>query len=129
MIIRRNLEKFYAHGVSKTFVLRQISLEVKEGEFLSIVCDALDRFRIVGKKDLYPSHIEGAEAPVPQGTTTEHTGSMRRLEGMAQRRPCRDRAVAECTWTSATSSGPHPPPTSSPTAPDSLPRPRPCLPA
>ena len=32
-----NLEKFYAHGVSKTFVLRQISLEVEEGEFLSIM--------------------------------------------------------------------------------------------
>ncbi len=32
MITLRNLEKFYAHGVSKTFVLRQIRLEVKEGE-------------------------------------------------------------------------------------------------
>ena len=37
MITLRNLEKFYAHGVSKTFVLRQISLEVKEEEFLSIM--------------------------------------------------------------------------------------------
>ena len=37
MITLRNLEKFYEHGVSKTFVLRQISLEVKEGEFLSIM--------------------------------------------------------------------------------------------
>ena len=146
MITLRNLEKFYAHGVSKTFVLRQISLEVKEGEFLSImgpsgagkstllhilgmhdsdwtgefefagypvhamkpkhraklhkqyigfvfqsyhllddltvyenleiplsyrdvkrserdsiVCDALDRFCIVGKKDLYPSQLSGGQ--------------------------------------------------------------------
>ena len=37
MITLRNLEKFYAHGVSKTFVLRQISLEVKEGQFFSIM--------------------------------------------------------------------------------------------
>ena len=29
MITLRNLEKCYAHGVSKTFVLRQICLEVK----------------------------------------------------------------------------------------------------
>ena len=146
MITLRNLEKFYAHGVSKTYVLRQISLEVKEGEFLSImgpsgagkstllhilgmhdsdwtgefefagypvhamkpkaraklhkqyigfvfqsyhllddltvyenlelplsyrdvkrserdsiVCDSLDRFRIVGKKDLYPSQLSGGQ--------------------------------------------------------------------
>ena len=37
MITLRNLEKSFAHGVSKTFVLRQISLEVKAGEFLSIM--------------------------------------------------------------------------------------------
>ena len=35
MIVLRNLEKSYSHGVSKTFVLRQVDLEVKEGEFLS----------------------------------------------------------------------------------------------
>ncbi len=146
MITLRNLEKFYQHGVSKSFVLRQINLEVQEGEFLSImgpsgagkstllhiigmhdsdwrgefeflgypvhamkpkeraklhkqnigfvfqsyhllddltvyenleiplsyrdvrrserdsiVCDALDRFRIVGKKDLYPSQLSGGQ--------------------------------------------------------------------
>ncbi|MDA1093595.1 MAG: ABC transporter ATP-binding protein [Acidobacteria bacterium] len=146
MIRLRNLEKSYAHGVSRTFVLRQVNVEVKQGEFLSImgpsgagkstllhilgmhdsdwtgefefagyavhamkpkdraklhkqyigfvfqsyhllddltvyenleiplsyrdvkrserdsiVCDALDRFHIVGKKDLYPSQLSGGQ--------------------------------------------------------------------
>lgn len=146
MIALRNLEKSYSHGISRTFVLRQITLDVREGEFLSImgpsgagkstllhilgmhdsawtgefefqgypvhamklkeraklhkqfigfvfqsyhllddltvyenleiplsyrnvkrserdaiVCDALDRFHIVGKKDLYPSQLSGGQ--------------------------------------------------------------------
>jgi putative ABC transport system ATP-binding protein len=141
-----NIEKFYQHGVEKTFVLRRISLEIKEGEFVSvkgpsgagkstllhllgmhdgawsgeyhfldqpvhklshkerselhkkymgfvfqsyhlldhltvfenldlplsyrdvkkseresIVCDLLDRFQIVGKKDLYPNQLSGGQ--------------------------------------------------------------------
>src|SRR5919109_1479265 len=31
-----NIEKFYQHGAEKTFVLRRISLEIKEGEFVSV---------------------------------------------------------------------------------------------
>ncbi len=146
MIRMRNVEKFYEGGGSRTWVLRQINLEVKEGEFVSImgpsgagkstllsiagmldhawggefeflghpvhklkpreraelnkryigfvfqsyhliddltvyenidlpltyrnlkskqraalVCDTLDRFRIVGKKDLYPSQLSGGQ--------------------------------------------------------------------
>jgi putative ABC transport system ATP-binding protein len=37
MIQLRNVEKFFAHGVSKTFVLRRINVEIKEGEFISIM--------------------------------------------------------------------------------------------
>ncbi len=37
MIELRNVEKFFAHGVSKTFVLRRINAEIKEGEFVSIM--------------------------------------------------------------------------------------------
>jgi putative ABC transport system ATP-binding protein len=37
MIQLRGVEKFYQHGVGKTFVLRRISLEIKEGEFVSIM--------------------------------------------------------------------------------------------
>jgi putative ABC transport system ATP-binding protein len=37
MIKLVDLEKFYAHGVSKTFVLRRVSFEVQEGEFVSIM--------------------------------------------------------------------------------------------
>ena len=33
----RNIEKSYAHGTSRTYVLRRISLDVKEGEFISIM--------------------------------------------------------------------------------------------
>jgi putative ABC transport system ATP-binding protein len=142
----RNLEKSYAHGTSQTFVLRRVSLDIREGEFVSImgpsgagkstllhilgmhdsawtgeyyflghpvhrvgtkeraqlhkrhigfvfqsyhlldhltvyenleiplsyrdvrkseresiVCDVLDRFAIVGKKDLYPNQLSGGQ--------------------------------------------------------------------
>ena len=146
MITLRNVEKFYEQGVIKTWVLRRINIEVKEGEFISImgpsgagkstllhllgmhdsawdgeyyfldqpvhklgkkerfelhkkhigfvfqsyhlldhltvyenleiplsyrdvprskresiVCDVLDRFQIVGKKDLYPNQLSGGQ--------------------------------------------------------------------
>src|SRR5512147_1753686 len=142
----RNIEKSYAHGTSRTYVLRRITLDVKDGEFISImgpsgagkstllhiigmhdsawtgeyyfldqpvhrlapkdrarlhkqnigfvfqsyhlldnltvyenlevplsyrnvkrgerqsiVCDVLDRFQIVGKKDLYPNQLSGGQ--------------------------------------------------------------------
>ena len=34
---------------------------MKRSERDSIVCDSLDRFRIVGKKDLYPSQLSGGQ--------------------------------------------------------------------
>ncbi len=37
MIQLRSLEKFYQHGPTKTFVLRRINLDIREGEFLSIM--------------------------------------------------------------------------------------------
>lgn len=146
MIRLHNVEKFFEHGIAKTWVLRRIEMEVKEGEFISImgpsgagkstllhilgmydtawsgeyffldtavhklkpkerselhkrnigfvfqsyhlldnltvyenldlplsyrnlsrkerestVCDALDRFQIVGKKDLYPTQLSGGQ--------------------------------------------------------------------
>ena len=142
----RNIEKYFEHGVTRTFVLRRVNLEVKDGEFVSmmgpsgagkstllhllgmhdaswageyyfldlpvhkldkkkraelhkkyigfvfqsyhlldhltvyenldiplsyrdvsrkeresLVCDALDRFQIVGKKDLYPNQLSGGQ--------------------------------------------------------------------
>jgi ABC-type lipoprotein export system ATPase subunit len=146
MIKTRDIEKFYEHGVSRTYVLRRVSIDVKEGEFVSVmgpsgagkstllhilgmhdaawsgeyyfldqpvhklsrkdraelhkryigfvfqsyhlidhltvyenldlplsyrnlgkkeresvVCDTLDRFQIVGKKDLYPTQLSGGQ--------------------------------------------------------------------
>ena len=146
LISVRNLEKSYAHGTSRTFVLRRISIDIRDGEFVSImgpsgagkstllhilgmhdsawtgeyyflghpvhrlaakeraqlhkqhigfvfqsyhlldhltvyenleiplsyrdvkkaeresvVCDVLDRFAIVGKKDLYPNQLSGGQ--------------------------------------------------------------------
>lgn len=146
LISVRHLEKSYAHGVGRTWVLRQISVDIKDGEFVSImgpsgagkstllhilgmhdhdwtgeyffagqgvhglaakdrarlnkrhigfvfqsyhlldhltvyenldvplsyrdvkkserdsiVCDVLDRFNIVGKKDLYPNQLSGGQ--------------------------------------------------------------------
>lgn len=37
MIRLRNVEKFYRHGVQKTFVLRRIDLDVGEGDFVTIM--------------------------------------------------------------------------------------------
>jgi ABC-type lipoprotein export system ATPase subunit len=37
MISLRNIEKYYQHGPAKTFVLRRINLNVREGEFVSIM--------------------------------------------------------------------------------------------
>jgi len=37
MITLRNVEKFFEHGPTKTYVLRLINLEIKEGEFISIM--------------------------------------------------------------------------------------------
>ena len=146
MIKLRNVEKFFSHGVTKTYVLRRIDLDIQSGEFISImgpsgagkstllhiigmhdqswageyyfddvaihaltprkraevrnrnigfvfqsyhllddqtvsenlelplsyrdvskkdrqsiVCDTLDRFQIVGKKDLFPSQLSGGQ--------------------------------------------------------------------
>jgi putative ABC transport system ATP-binding protein len=146
MIRLSNIEKAFAHGVTKTFVLRRIDLDIQQGEFVSImgpsgagkstllhivglhdqswggeyyfddvavhslnhrkraelrnrnigfvfqsyhllddqtvsenlelplsyrdvgkkdrqsiVCDTLDRFQIVGKKDLFPSQLSGGQ--------------------------------------------------------------------
>src|SRR5574338_1132045 len=35
--------------------------DVKKAERQSIVCDVLDRFQIVGKKDLYPNQLSGGQ--------------------------------------------------------------------
>jgi len=146
LVALRNIEKSYAHGTSRSYVLRRINADIKEGEFVSImgpsgagkstllhiigmhdsawtgeyyfldqpvhrlgakeraklhkqyigfvfqsyhlldhltvyenlevplsyrdvkkserdsiVCDVLDRFSIVGKKDLYPSQLSGGQ--------------------------------------------------------------------
>lgn len=37
MIRLQNVEKYFSHGLTKTYVLRQISLEIKAGEFVSIM--------------------------------------------------------------------------------------------
>jgi putative ABC transport system ATP-binding protein len=37
MISLRNIEKYFEHGPTKTFVLRRITLDIKEGEFISIM--------------------------------------------------------------------------------------------
>ena len=37
MIQLKNIEKYYESGVVKTFVLRRIELEIREGEFVSVM--------------------------------------------------------------------------------------------
>jgi putative ABC transport system ATP-binding protein len=37
MIALRNIEKYFEHGPTKTFVLRRVNIEIKEGEFVSIM--------------------------------------------------------------------------------------------
>ena len=85
MIRLQGIEKFYSSGVVKTFVVRRVNLEIREGEFVSImgpsgagkstllykkakgserkslVCRMLDRFQMVAKKDLFPHQLSGGE--------------------------------------------------------------------
>jgi putative ABC transport system ATP-binding protein len=37
MIQLKNIERYYEHGVQKTYVLRRVSLDVGEGEFVSVM--------------------------------------------------------------------------------------------
>lgn len=37
MIQLHNIEKYYEHGAQKTFILRRVTFDVREGEFLSIM--------------------------------------------------------------------------------------------
>jgi putative ABC transport system ATP-binding protein len=37
MIQLRDIEKFYQHGVQKTYVLRRVGMDIEEGEFISIM--------------------------------------------------------------------------------------------
>ena len=37
MIELRNVEKFYETGAGRTYVLRRINLDVREGEFVSVM--------------------------------------------------------------------------------------------
>jgi ABC-type lipoprotein export system ATPase subunit len=37
MISLRNVEKYFEHGPSKTWVLRRVNLEIREGEFVSVM--------------------------------------------------------------------------------------------
>ncbi len=37
MIALRNIEKYFEHGPTKTFVLRRVNVDIKEGEFVSIM--------------------------------------------------------------------------------------------
>ncbi|MGH9619600.1 MAG: ABC transporter ATP-binding protein [Bryobacteraceae bacterium] len=37
MISLRNIEKYFEHGPSRTYVLRRINVEIKEGDFISIM--------------------------------------------------------------------------------------------
>ena len=37
MIRLKNVEKFFQHGPTKTFVLRRMNVEIKEGDFVSIM--------------------------------------------------------------------------------------------
>src|SRR6266516_3154689 len=48
MIQLRNIAKFYTYGVGKTFILRRINVDIKEGE-------------IVAKKDLFPNQLSGGQ--------------------------------------------------------------------
>ena len=37
IISLRNVEKFFEHGVSRTYVLRRLTADIREGEFVSIM--------------------------------------------------------------------------------------------
>jgi len=66
MITLRNVEKFYEGGFGGAwtgefeFVNHQVH-RMKPRERAAAVCDTLDRFHIVGKRDLFPSQLSGGQ--------------------------------------------------------------------
>lgn len=79
MIRTEKLSKGYRQGLSRTFVLRNINLEIddltvyenletpllykglKKKERQSKVAEMLDRFSVVAKKDLFPRQLSGGQ--------------------------------------------------------------------
>src|SRR5919199_677658 len=65
MITLRNVEKFYEGGYGRTFVLHRINLEIRDGEFVTIMgpsgAGKSTLLNIVGKRDLYPSQLSGGQ--------------------------------------------------------------------
>ena len=68
MIRLRNLDKSVKTRAGFTYLLRQINLDiplsyrdVKKSQREATVADTLDRFGIVGKKDLFPSQLSGGQ--------------------------------------------------------------------
>jgi ABC-type lipoprotein export system ATPase subunit len=51
MIQLRNLERYYKSGFQKSWVLKGINLDVKQGEFITIMGDSG-----AGKSTLLPNH-------------------------------------------------------------------------
>ena len=37
LVSLRNIEKSYPHGVGRTYVLRRVNVDIKQGEFVSIM--------------------------------------------------------------------------------------------
>ena len=78
LITLRNIEKSYAHGTSRTYVLRRVNLDVKEGEFISIMGPSG-----AGKSTLL--HIIGMH-------DSAWTGDYYLLDHAVHRLPAKDRA-------------------------------------
>src|SRR5207249_4588947 len=74
MLELKGIYKWVNTGVNRTFILKDVDLSVKQGEFISImgpsssgkstllnIVGMLDDFQIVGKKDLFPTQLSGGQ--------------------------------------------------------------------
>ena len=88
MIAMRNVEKFFESGVGKTFVLRRVNIDIKPGEFVSIMGPSG-----AGKSTLL--HIIGMH---DSAWTGEFTFSNSRFTSSARRSApsCETRTSASC---------------------------------
>src|SRR5690349_18115195 len=64
---------------------------VKGSERASIVCDALDRFHIVGKRDLYPSQLSGGQQQLVAVARAVIANPNRKIAS----EPCRNRHYSQ----------------------------------
>ena len=90
MIRLTNIEKSYRHGVSQTFVLRRVTVEIAQGDFVSIMGPSG-----AGKSTLL--HILGMHDTAWSGEYWLHDQPVHALSQQGPAAACRSSTSASCS--------------------------------